>query len=422
MKKSFFTCLISLILFFSSLVAGAQDVTLTFWFEGEAPATLDIFREAFDRFEAENPGVTIELVGFPFEDMVRTLPLALDGGTGPDSATVPPVSVGTWLYAEAGHLVDLAPIAEERGWLDNLDPKAIEVNNMPFENEIYGIPYEWTGVGVYYNTGIFEELGLEIPTTIEEFEAVMQATLDAGYVPVSVGGRDAWPLQHVWSQLVHTNIEYDHLLALEQLDPTVSYVAPGLIEAGEKIVEWTEKGYLDPNMLASSFVDANNLFVNEEAAMNIGGTWVQADFRLADFEVGFFRTPPMNPDLPYHMGGFTPYDDFVIVANTEHLDIVVDLIDYLVSEENMAFFWENGLLVPFQFDELPDAVDQLQVDIFSAMQQSGPGLFEGNISPEVQQTIWAKMQEMVAGDITPEQAMQDVQAVYEEQAAEAMEG
>ncbi len=394
--------------------AEAEAVTLTFWFEGEAPATVTIFEEAMSRFEEMHPGVTIDVLPMPFEDMVRTMPLALDGGTGPDVATVPPVAVGTWLYAEAGHLVDFTDIAAEGGWLENFDERAIEINNAPFEGRVYGIPYEWTGVGVYYNQAIFDELGLTPPETMAAFEEIMAATRDAGYLPVSVGALDAWPLQHVWSQLAHTNMPYDGLLALEELDPEASYNVPELIEAGEKIVEWTEQGYLDPNMLSTSFVDANNLFINGEAAMNIGGTWVQADFRQAGFPVGFFRTPPMNPDLPYHMGGFTPYDDLVVVAASENRELAVELVGYLISEENMRFFWEEGLLVPYQFAEIPEARDQLQVDIFTAMQASGPGHYEGNCCPEVQQTIWVKMQEMVSGDVTPEQAFVDIQEVYEE--------
>ncbi len=388
-----------------------EPITLTFWFEGEAPATFALFEESFNRFEEANPGVTVEASVIPFEDMLRTMPMALDGGTGPDIATVPPLGNGTWRYAKADHLVELTAIGQNAGWLEKIEPAAIEVNNSGTPGEIYGIPYEWTAVGVYYNKEVFNSLGLTPPTTFAEFEAILAAVKDAGITPVSVAALDGWPLTQVWSQLHHTLVPIDTIAKLEQLDPSVSYENPGMITAAAKIQEWTELEYLDPNMLSTSFVDANNLFLNGEVAMNVGGTWVQADFRQAPFEVGFFAMPQMDPDLPWHAGGHTPYDDIVIVdgPNTEK---AIELLNYILSEENMAFWYNSGLLVPYLFATPSEPLDSLQADIFTLLHQTGPGYFMGVVDGEVNDAITAAMQGLVAGDLSPEEAMASIQAIY----------
>ncbi len=388
-----------------------EPVTLTFWWEGAAVGNLEVFQKSFDRFMEMHPNVTIETVAIPFEDMLRTFPLALDAGTGPDISMSLPLESTTYPAAQAGHLLELTAIGEERGWWDKYDMKAIEFDNRALDG-IYGVPYEWTAVGVFYNTEVFSDLGLEPPDTLEEFEAIMETIKQAGITPVSVGGKDGWPLVHVWQQLVFTNVEYDTLRALEDRDPTQSYENEGLIEAANKVVEWFEAGYLDPNLLSTGFTDANDLFINGGTAMNIGGTWVQQDFRNAPFEVRFFPVPPMRTDIPLHLGGFNPANDIVIVKESPNVDWAIELMDFLLSEENMTLWWENGFLVPYTFDEIPPGKDQLQADLYTTMQANGPGHFITVAAPETNQLIWANMQEIVAQTKSPEEAFAEVQELY----------
>lgn len=388
-----------------------EEVVLTFWWEGAAVGNLEIFQQSFARYQEMNPHVTIEVSAIPFEDMLRTFPLALDGGTGPDISMSLPLESTTFPAAQAGHLVDLGPIGEERGWFDNYNTNATDVNNRGLGG-VFGIPYEWTVVGVYYNTEIFESVGLQPPGSFAEFEAILADLHGAGITPISVGGLDGWPLMHVWQAVVHGNVEYEVLRGLEDKDPTFSYEHPGIIEAAEKVVEWAEAGYIDENAVSTSFVDANNLFLNGDVAMNVGGTWVQSDFRQADFEVGFFAMPMMNPDLPARIGGFTPANDIVIIDGGEHVDEAIALLDYLLSEENMRFWWESGLLVPYIFDEAPAGVDRLQEDIYAAMTTHLPGHFIGVSAPETARVTWAGMQEMVSGARTVAEVFADIQATY----------
>jgi raffinose/stachyose/melibiose transport system substrate-binding protein len=388
-----------------------DPVTLTFWWEGAAVGNLEVFQLSFDRFTEMHPNVTIEVVAIPFEDMLRTMPLALDAGTGPDISMSLPLESTTYPAAMAGHLLELTDIGEERGWWDKFDMKATDFNNRALDG-IYGVPYEWTAVGVFYNTEIFAEHGLTPPATLEEFETLMGTLVDAGITPISVGGRDGWPLVHVWQALVFTNTEYETLRGLEDRDTSYSYENDGMIEAAHKVLDWFEAGYLDPNLLSTGFTDANDLFINGDTAMNIGGTWVQQDFRNAPFEVRFFAVPPMRTDIPLHLGGFNPANDIVIVKDSPNVEWAIELMDYLLSEENMTLWWENGFLVPFVFDEVPPGKDQLQADLYATMLASGPGHFITVSMPETNQLIWANMQEIVAQSKTPEEALAEAQELF----------
>ena len=407
---------VTLLLAWSTALAQAPK-TITFWFEGESASDVALFQAAADRFAAQyDQPIRVEITAFAFEDMLRTMPLALDGGTGPDIAAVPPLTQGSDRYALAGHLVELTDVTAERGWIDNYSADVLAYNNAGTPGQIFGVPYSLTTVGVYYNGDVFDEMGLEVPTTFDEFEALLATLKEAGMTPVSVGARDGWPLDHVWSQIVHTSIPVEHIARLESLDPDVAYDVPELIAASYKVLEWTEAGYLDPDMLSVSYADANAMFISGQVPMTITGTWAQADFdQQPSFQARFFPMPQYDPSLPWNAGGSAPYNNLV-VPHGDNADIALDLLDYLLSEENMTAFWEAGVLVSFQFAEAPTASTVLQGHIYEAMLNTGPGYFHGVISPLVNRELWAAHQAIVSRALTPEQALAQVQEVY---AAEA---
>ena len=416
-RNSFSIVLIVLLALTICLVpVSAQDeVTLTFWFEGDAPASVALFQQAADQFSADRPGVTVEITSYGFDDFLRVMPLALDGGEGPDVGYVPWGLQALGRYALAGHAVELTDIAAEQGWLDRYEMSDIRLTNGLTPDQIYGIPFENVTIGVFYNKEVFAELGLEVPATIEEFEAVMQAALDAGMTPVSVGGRDSWPLAHVWLQLVHTAMPIEVITGIEENDPMYRLDTPEFLAATQKTLEWAEAGYLDPNMLSTGFVDANNLFINGDVAMNIGGTWVMNDFAdLPEFEVGFFPTPQLNPELEWHAGGKNPYNNLMINSSTEHLDLATEFVDYMLGEAAQTMFWDAGHITAYQFDEMPPPSTPLLADVADANSYTRFGYNIGITCSDLNQVTWRTLQELVGGEITPAELIAANQKVYEE--------
>lgn len=391
-----------------------EEITLAVWYLSQSPEEIQFIRDMNASFEEMHPNVTIEFSAYGFEDMNNTLRLALDGGVGPDVAYSSPGPSHGGAYAEAGHLVDLLPYAEDLGWTDHFAPSVMGHFDDTFPDTLYQMPFDLVTVGVYYNTEIYDELGLEPPQTLEEFEEQLATIEEAGITPISVGALDGWPLTHIWDQLVHTNVPYEYIESLEAGDPSVGYDDPRLIAAAEVVNRWHENGYFQDNVLATSYADGNNLFITGEAAINIGGTWNNATFAdQPDFEVGFFALPQMDPSLDWHMGGFTPNNAWMLPVYSEHQEEAASYIDFMLSEEVALGKWNNGEIPAYQFEEVPDPVVPLQADVYEAMQMTLTGTYMGNFSSEVQQATWNNFQAMLAGDMTPEGALQAVDGVYE---------
>lgn len=396
--------------------AAAQDpATMDYWYQSSGPEGLAIHEAAAAAYMAANPGVTITVTPYSFDDLQRILPVTLDGGTGPDVGSISWGAQAADLFASAGHLVDLTDHGAAAGWLDTYPEDLLAYANQAVPGRIFGVPPEQATVGVYYNSRIFEDLGLEVPTTFSEFEAVLQAVKDAGITPIATGGGDAWPLAHVWEQLIHTNVPFEHLTALEvDLDPAARYDTPEMIAATAKLKEWSDKGYFNEGMLGTSYLDANSLFITGQAAMNIGGTWALPEFATQpEFEARWFPMPRMNPELEWHAGGKAPSDLMVVTSYAEDQDAALAFLDYMLSEENARRLWDAGKLVTYQFDEVPPATNPLQADVYAGMQVTGPGYYMGVSCVEVNRGNWAALQGLIAGDTDPAGTMAVTQGIYE---------
>jgi raffinose/stachyose/melibiose transport system substrate-binding protein len=397
-------------------VATAQDeVQLDYWYQSSGPEGLAVHEAAARAYEEANPGVRVTVTPYSFDDMQRILPVTLDGGTGPDVGSISWGAQATDLFASAGHLMDITDHAREQGWLDSYSADLLEFANRAEPGRIFGIPPEQATVGVYYNSEIFDELGLTVPTTFEEFEAILAALKEAGITPIATGGGDAWPLAHVWEQLIHTMVPFEHLTALEvELDPEARYDIPEMVAAAAKVLEWHEKGYFNQGMLGTGYLDANNLFITGQAALNIGGTWAAPEFATQpDFEARFFPMPQVDPSLDWHAGGKAPSDVLVVTAYAEDPEASLAFLGHMLSEETARRLWDAGKFVTFAFDEVPPPANPLQADIYDAMQRTGPGYYMGVNCVEVNRGNWSALQGMIAGDTTPEETMAAVQAIYE---------
>ncbi len=392
----------------------AEPVTLAVWYLSQSPEELELVRSQIAIFEEEHPNITVEFSAYGFDDMNNTLRLGLDGGVGPDVAYASPGPTYGGAYADAGHLVDLLPHAEELGWQDHFAESVIAYNNPNYPNDLYQMPFDLVTVGVYYNTEIYDELGLAPAETLEEFEAQLATIKEAGITPIAVGALTGWPLAHIWDQLLHTNVPYDFIESIEALDPSVGFDDPRVIEAATIVNNWNDLGYFQDNVLATVYPDGNNLFITGEAAINIGGTWNNSTFaEQPDFEVGFFALPQLDPSLDWHMGGFTPNNAWMVPVYSEHQDEAIAFVDFMLSETVGMAKWNAGDIPAYQFAEIPAPVVPLQAGVYNAMLNAATGTYMGSFNAEVGQAIWDNLQSMLAGDLTPEEAMMAVNEVYQ---------
>ncbi len=72
---------------------------------------------------------------------------------------------------------------------------------------IYGIAIKGNYFGMIYNKAIFDEVGIEMPKTIDEVEAACEKLQAAGYQPFTTGFAEWWVFKHVAQHFVDAAAE-----------------------------------------------------------------------------------------------------------------------------------------------------------------------------------------------------------------------
>ena len=152
----------------------ANAETVRFWYHFDNPD--NPMSALVDKFEAANPGITIEAENVPWNTYYDPLYTAIVGGSGPDAAMVKLFAQPRLVEMGALEPIDsqVAAWAGKADLLDNL----LNINAGP-DGKQYYLPIQYVVLYLYYRADMFQELGLTPPTTCAEFrDAAVKLTRD----------------------------------------------------------------------------------------------------------------------------------------------------------------------------------------------------------------------------------------------------
>lgn len=163
-------------------------------------------------FERLYPDTRIEFVNVPSSQR-EWLVTQLAGGQAPDILSVEVEDV--WVDTQKGWYAPLdaylarpnpfvaagQPGAER--WWDLFKYQTVTRGKLGPDGRMWCIPLDMVETGIFYNKTIFDELGLALPRTWEEFLDVQERLAQAGYLPMAVDPRMLadWAVDLLFDQL-----------------------------------------------------------------------------------------------------------------------------------------------------------------------------------------------------------------------------
>ncbi|MET0663785.1 MAG: extracellular solute-binding protein, partial [Ilumatobacteraceae bacterium] len=225
-----------------------DDDTLRLWhYESDTSAMGIAWAEAIKVFEEET-GATVEFEEKSFEQIRSTASQVLNSDEAPDLLEYNKGNATAGLLSSQGLLSNLDEVVADHGWDDQLSPSLqttakYDENGIMGSGSWYGVPNYGEFVEVYYNKDAVAAAGLEVPTTLDEFEDVLQAFADQGITPLSESAAE-YPLGQLWYQLALSKADRSFVDDYQLYTGDVDWEGDEISYATETVKDWTAKGYI----------------------------------------------------------------------------------------------------------------------------------------------------------------------------------
>ncbi len=396
------------------------DKEIIFWNIGTEDVDKAIYDKAIKLFnETTDSGYTVKSVPVQNDTYKEKLVIAMSSGECPDmyiNWSGGPMNE----YIESGYAKPVTDLFNESELPERLMDASIA--QATYKEDIYAVPYMNVSLsGIYYNKEMFEEYNLEVPKTVEELESVCDTLIENGVTPFALANSAKWTGSMYFMNLAARKGGLEPFQAA--VDGSGSFEDECFIYAGDKIREWTEKGYFPEgvNSLSEDDGQARQLLYQESAAMNLIGSWytglLQQDSKEFYEKVGWFPFPAVDgsdADSSIMIG--TIGDNFISFnCEGEKLKAAFECASKFSEAEVVDFMVESGKVPPVKGVEnkLTDPISKLVIK--AANDASSTQLwYDQYLPPAVAQVHLDTSQELFGLTMTSEDAAKQLQEAMQE--------
>ena len=295
-----------------------------------SPEYADAVNELIAAYKEVAPNVTInyETTQNDYPTLLKT---RINAGMTPDIfGTTSGKEIAD--YAEYSYNFAGTPAAEA------MDP-AVTAMMTYGDGEIHGFALKGNYFGMLYNKAIFEEIGVDFPKTLDDFEAACEAISAAGYQPVTTGFAEWWVFKHVMQ----------HFLDAATDDPAALVAAFQKGEAHFKDYPVLYDNFFRFIDLCVKYGDNKPLETDLAGEVSAFGTgWVEADVLSIDdaLQIGFAGYPVT--DDPAQSQVIAGSDQALrINKDSANLDAVMDFVNWwYTSDYGKSWFCDVAGVIP----------------------------------------------------------------------------
>jgi raffinose/stachyose/melibiose transport system substrate-binding protein len=403
----------------SLALGGCSDATGPGGSSGKVTLTLGSWRtedlamwqdKILPAFEKKNPTIRVQFNPTNTNEYNAAIQSQVDGGTGPDLITCRPYDVNrAWIKKGYFEKLDGKPV------LDKFDPLALDAWTGD-DGGRYCVPAASVLAGFFYNKDIFAELNLKVPTTADEFLAVLKAVKDNGkYAPLAVGSAESWQL--AYNGLYSIGPAYWNGEAGRKglIDGTKKVTDPEFVAAFQAFDAW--KPYLPKGYESLKYADMTQLFALGKAAILPDGSWDINQVTANGIKIGVFGPPKATAQGDRYLQEM-PDMAIGINAASKHKKEAETFLDWIASADFQSVY-VNAVPGFFSMGKEPVQYTNDLAQQFADLKKGAkltPRLGLDKLSagtPPFDDEVWRVLELMYTKDLSPQDATKELQAGLE---------
>jgi sn-glycerol 3-phosphate transport system substrate-binding protein len=371
MKKLFSVLLLLAMLFSVMPVATAQSepIIVDIWHTRGSGANLETMVKQVETFNqtigAEKGIQVVETYQGGYVDALAKYMSAIAAGEPPELVVLERAA-GVPVMAEEGVLADMKPYVEASGMdLENFEQILLGYS-YDSQGKLISLPYIRSTPVMYYNADMFEQAGIQPPTTIDELVEAgkkLHQVDEKGETTVwgfELHNDPAWFLQN-WLVQLGSNMFSEDGLSVPALDDGT------LLKVFTAWRSWIDEGWCAPFVSTNATTVMQEMFFNGKLAMFFQSTGSMANIikqsTANSINVGVAFLPTWDkPAAPTGGGNIA----MVERGNDKaHLDAAWEFVNFLMSDEQVAFNSVNS-------GYLPTTKTSVQTDIIKNKWEENP--------------------------------------------------
>lgn len=274
---------------------------------------------------------------------------------------------------------------EPLGTEDDLAAKYLWVDEVAFDNTVYGIPSLGTTSGIVYNKEVFAAAGItETPATPEDFIAAMTMIKDnTEATPYYTNYAAGWPMGGQWESnaagiagdpdwqntLPHTDAPWSEGEPYYILSKLLNDLAAnGLTEEDPTTTEWeASKGFLARGEIGCMVLGSWSIAQMQAAAVAEG---------IDPSVIGYMPFPVTNADGNVYSVASSDYN-YGVNKNSENIEAAKAFVQWFVDESGFA--GDEGGIPPMIGGAMPDTL--------ASFEEIGVVYMSNNPAPEAEETF-----------------------------------
>ena len=270
--KKFLCALLALMMVFGLASAMAEEkVKLSIYAQYADDDTKVPYDYAVEKLAEAYPNVELELIIQAQDDGATLLSLAAAGNL-PDIYQTGAGIIPT--LRQSKQMMVLDDVAVKTGFADKVYETC---KNFLYaeDGHVYAFPYAGNEYVLWYvNKALFNQYGLEIPTTFDELIACAEVFNANGIVPMALFGQESWNAAAMYD-VVATRYNAGGIKALDEGAAQITDEA--YVTAAQKVAELAEAGLFQTGATSTNYDQASEMFLTGKAAMFLNGQWYIED-------------------------------------------------------------------------------------------------------------------------------------------------
>ncbi|WP_344222004.1 ABC transporter substrate-binding protein [Kribbella sancticallisti] len=404
---------------------GTGTGTLKLWhYESANGAMGKAWDRAIEVFKTEHPGVTVEFERKAFEQIQQNASMILASDQAPDLMEYNKGNATAGLLSSKGLLTDLSDEVASRGWDKALSPSLqttakYDEKGVMGTGNWFGIPNYGEYVMVYYNKALFQQYGVTVPKTLDEFTAAMDKFVAKKVTPLGMAGAE-YPAGQLYYELALSKADRSFVDNYQLYKGSVDFTADPLKYGADTFRDWVQKGYISKQSASLKAEDMGTAFIAGKTPMIVSGSWWYGRFasEIKKFEWGTFLFPGNK------LNAGSSGNLWVVPEQSKNKKLAYDFIDITMRPEIQTIMANNGG-VPVKADlaKVTDPKNKELIANFEAITQAdGLAFYPDWPVPGYYDVLVAGGQSLINGSKNPDQVLTDLGKAYDQGVQEIKNG